>query len=41
MSNRVLDVKGLRGGDGEGQKRYDIDRDGEEGEFGTIIGPNG
>ena len=43
MSNmgRVLDVKGLNGGYGSVQILYDIDLHVEEGEFVTIIGPNG
>ena len=38
---RVLDVKGLNGGYGAVQILYDIDLYVEEGEFVTIIGPNG
>ena len=38
---RVLDVKGLNGGYGSVQILYDIDLYVEEGEFVTIIGPNG
>jgi ABC-type branched-subunit amino acid transport system ATPase component len=38
---RVLDVKGLNGGYGSVQILYDIDLHVEEGEFVTIIGPNG
>ncbi|HJO42147.1 MAG TPA: ABC transporter ATP-binding protein, partial [Candidatus Thalassarchaeaceae archaeon] len=41
MSNRVLDVKGLSGGYGSVQILYDIDLYVDEGEFVTIIGPNG
>lgn len=37
----VLDVKGLNGGYGSVQILYDIDLYVEEGEFVTIIGPNG
>ena len=39
--SRVLDVKGLNGGYGSVQILYDIDLYVEEGEFVTIIGPNG
>lgn len=39
--SRVLDVKGLNGGYGSVQILYDIDLHVEEGEFVTIIGPNG
>ena len=38
---RILDVKGLNGGYGSVQILYDIDLYVEEGEFVTIIGPNG
>lgn len=38
---RVLDVKGLNGGYGSVQILYDINLYVEEGEFVTIIGPNG
>jgi branched-chain amino acid transport system ATP-binding protein len=38
---RVLDVKGLNGGYGAVQILYDIDLYVDEGEFVTIIGPNG
>lgn len=41
MSKRILDVKGLNGGYGSVQILYDIDLYIEEGEFVTIIGPNG
>ena len=41
MSKRVLDVKGLNGGYGSVQILYDIDIHVDEGEFVTIIGPNG
>ena len=41
MSKRVLDVKGLNGGYGSVQILYDIDIYVDEGEFVTIIGPNG
>ena len=39
--SRVLDVKGLNGGYGSVQILYDIDLHVDEGEFVTIIGPNG
>lgn len=39
--SRILDVKGLNGGYGSVQILYDIDLYVEEGEFVTIIGPNG
>ena len=38
---RILDVKGLNGGYGSVQILYDIDLYVEQGEFVTIIGPNG
>ena len=38
---RVLDVRGLEGGYGSVQILYDIDIHVDEGEFVTIIGPNG
>ena len=38
---RVLDVKGLTGGYGSVQILYGIDMHIDEGEFVTIIGPNG
>ena len=38
---RVLDVKGLEGGYGSVQILYGIDMHVNEGEFVTIIGPNG
>ena len=38
---RVLDVKGLTGGYGSVQILYGIDLHIDEGEFVTIIGPNG
>ena len=41
IMSRVLDVKGLNGGYGSVQILYDIDLHVEEGEFVTIIGPNG
>ena len=41
IMSRVLDVKGLNGGYGSVQILYDIDLYVEEGEFVTIIGPNG
>ena len=41
LMSRVLDVKGLNGGYGSVQILYDIDLHVEEGEFVTIIGPNG
>ena len=39
--SRVLDVKGLTGGYGSVQILYGIDLHIDEGEFVTIIGPNG
>ena len=39
--NRILDVKGLEGGYGSVQILNGIDLHVEEGEFVTIIGPNG
>ena len=39
--SRVLDVKRLNGGYGSVQILYDIDLHVDEGEFVTIIGPNG
>jgi len=38
---RLLDVKGLSGGYGSVQILYDVDLHVDEGEFVTIIGPNG
>ena len=38
---RLLDVKGLSGGYGSVRILYDIDMHVDEGEFVTIIGPNG
>ena len=38
---RILDVRGLEGGYGSVQILYDIDIHVDEGEFVTIIGPNG
>ena len=39
--SRVLDIKGLEGGYGSVQILYGIDMYVDEGEFVTIIGPNG